>query len=91
MRRIGFALQASSTTAIPDIEKAMNAGAKGIKIVFSGRIGGSDIGRQEKYTSGKIPTSTLRADIDYAQVPAHTRSGFVGIKVWIYKGEKQTK
>lgn len=73
------------------IEKVMNAGAKGIKIVFAGRIGGTDIGRQEKYTSGKIPTSTLRADIDYAQVPALTRSGYVGVKVWIYKGEKQTK
>lgn len=73
------------------IEKVMGAGAKGIKIVFSGRIGGTDIGRKEKYTDGKIPTSTLRADIDYAQVPALTRSGYVGIKVWIYKGEKQTK
>jgi small subunit ribosomal protein S3 len=73
------------------IEKVIGAGAKGIKIVFSGRIGGTDIGRTEKYTSGKIPTSTLRADIDYAQIPALTRSGFVGIKVWIYKGEKQTR
>jgi len=73
------------------IEKVMNAGAKGIKIVFSGRIGGADIGLQEKYTSCKIPTSTLRADIDFAHVPALTRSGYVGIKVWIYKGEKHTK
>lgn len=73
------------------IEKVMGAGAKGIKIVFSGRIGGSDIGRQEKYTQGKIPTSTLRADIDYAHMPALTRSGYVGIKIWIYKGEKQTR
>jgi len=73
------------------IEKVVGAGAKGIKIVFSGRIGGSDIGRQEKYTSGKIPTSTLRADIDFAHVPALTRSGYVGVKVWIYKGEKQTR
>ncbi len=73
------------------IEKAMGAGAKGIKIVFAGRIGGADIGRKEKYTQGKIPTSTLRADIDYAQIPALTRSGYVGIKVWIYRGEKQTK
>jgi len=73
------------------IEKVMAAGAKGIKIIFSGRINGAEISRTEKYTQGKIPTSTLRADIDYAQVPALTRSGYVGIKVWIYKGEKQTK
>lgn len=72
------------------IEKVMSSGALGIKIVFSGRIGGAEISRVEKYDRGKMPTSTLRADIDYAQVPALTRSGYVGIKVWIYKGEKQT-
>ncbi len=72
-------------------EKATNAGAQGVKIVFSGRIGGAEIARREKYSVGKIPTSTLRADIDYAQAAALTRSGYVGIKVWIYKGEKQPK
>lgn len=72
------------------LEKVMAAGAKGVKIVLSGRIGGAEIGRQEKYTQGSIPTQTLRADIDYAESPAYTRSGFVGIKVYIYKGERAT-
>jgi small subunit ribosomal protein S3 len=70
------------------VERVMAAGAKGIKIKFSGRIGGAEIGRVEKYAHGKIPTQTLRADIDYAHVPALTRSGYVGVSVWIYKGEK---
>jgi small subunit ribosomal protein S3 len=71
-------------------EKAMAAGAKGIKIILSGRIGGAEIGRTEKYTLGTVPTQTLRADIDYAQEPALTKSGFVGIKVYVYKGERHT-
>lgn len=71
-------------------QKAMAAGAKGIKIVLSGRIGGAEIGRTEKYTLGTVPTQTLRADIDYAQEPSVTKSGHVGIKVYVYKGEKQT-
>lgn len=70
------------------MEKAMGAGAKGIKIVLSGRINGAEIGRREKYVQGTVPTQTLRADIDYAHMPAPTRSGYVGIKVWIHKGEK---
>lgn len=69
------------------IERVMAAGAEGVKIQLSGRIGGSEIGRQEKYAEGKVPTQTLRANIDYYQTPAHTRSGYVGVKVWIYKGE----
>lgn len=73
------------------IERVMASGAQGIKILFSGRINGAEIGRSEQYTQGKIPSQTLRADIDYAQVPALTRSGYVGIKVWIYKGEKSTR
>lgn len=73
------------------LDKAMDAGAKGIKIQLSGRIGGAEIGRQEKYFRGNIPTQTLRADIDYVQMPSPTRSGYVGIKVWIYKGEKKIK
>lgn len=72
------------------LEKAMAAGAKGIKIVLAGRIGGAEISRTEKYTAGTIPTQTLRADIDYVEEPAYTRSGYVGIKVYVYKGEKQT-
>lgn len=70
------------------LDKAMSAGAQGVKIVLSGRIGGAEIGRTEKYTKGSVPTQTLRADIDYAQSPAHTKSGYVGVKVWVYKGEK---
>lgn len=68
-------------------ERVMAAGAKGIKIQVSGRVGGAEIGRTEKYPLGTIPTQTLRSDIDFAKVPALTRSGYVGIKVWIYKGE----
>ena len=70
------------------LDKAITSGAKGIKIVLSGRISGAEIGRTEKYSKGSVPTQTLRAYIDYAQSPAHTKSGFVGIKVWVYKGEK---
>ena len=69
------------------IEKVMAAGAGGVKIALAGRIGGAEIGRSEKYAQGKVPTQTIRANIDYHQAPAHTRSGYVGIKVWIYKGE----
>jgi len=69
------------------LEKVMAAGAQGVKIAFSGRIGGAEIGRTEKYFEGKIPTQTLRANIDYYQGPALTKSGYVGIKVWIYKGD----
>ncbi|MCC6711583.1 MAG: 30S ribosomal protein S3 [Candidatus Pacebacteria bacterium] len=69
------------------LEKVMAAGAKGVKIQLSGRVGGAEIGRTEKYFQGSVPTQTLRANIDYFEVPAKTRSGYVGIKVWIYKGE----
>lgn len=70
------------------IERVMAAGAKGIKIVLSGRIAGAEISRREKFQSGKVPLQTLRADIDYAEFPALTKSGYIGVKVWIYKGEK---
>jgi small subunit ribosomal protein S3 len=73
------------------MDRIMNAGAKGVKIVFSGRIGGAEIGRTEKYSRGKVPLQTLRADIDYAQQPSLTKLGYIGIKVWIYKGEKEIK
>jgi small subunit ribosomal protein S3 len=69
------------------LEKVMNAGAKGVKIALSGRIGGAEIGRSEKYALGSVPTQTLRAQIDYYHMPSLTRSGYVGIKVWINKGE----
>lgn len=70
------------------IERSTTAGAKGIKVALSGRIGGAEIARKEKFVSGKIPLQTLRAKIDFADVPALTRSGYVGVKVWIYQGEK---
>ncbi len=69
------------------MDKVMSAGAKGVKIALSGRIGGAEIGRAEKYAQGTVPTQTLRANIDYFEAPAATKSGYVGIKVWIYKGE----
>jgi small subunit ribosomal protein S3 len=69
------------------LEKVMGAGAKGVKICLAGRIGGAEIGRTEQYFQGKVPTQTIRANIDFFQTPAKTRSGYVGIKVWINKGE----
>ena len=71
------------------MERTMQAGAKGIKVLLAGRINGAEIARREPYQAagGSVPLQTLRADIDYAQVPALTRSGYVGVKVWIYKGE----
>ena len=71
------------------MEKMMAAGAIGAKVVLSGRIAGAEISRREKYIEGSMPTQTLRADIDYAEEPALTKSGYVGIKVWVYKGERE--
>lgn len=68
------------------IERVMGAGAKGIKITLSGRIAGAEISRTEKFAEGKVPLQTLRAEIDYAQVPALTKSGYIGVKVCIFKG-----
>ncbi len=73
------------------IERVMNARAKGVKIVLSGRIAGAEISRREKYSQGTVPAQTLRADIDYGQVAAFTKSGYIGVKVWIHRGEKLTK
>lgn len=72
---------------LQSIERVMQSGAKGVKISLAGRIGGAEIGRTEKYFEGSIPTQTLRANIDYYHQSAYTRSGYVGVKVWIYKGE----
>lgn len=69
------------------IRNAMKAGAKGIKTLVSGRLGGADMARSEGYTEGTIPLHTLRADIDYATAEADTTFGKIGVKVWIYKGE----
>jgi small subunit ribosomal protein S3 len=73
------------------IDRAMDAGAKGAKIVLSGRIGGAEISRREKYSKGKVPTQTLRSNIDYFEAPAYTKSGYVGIKVWVYRGDESMK
>ena len=67
-------------------DASRNAGAKGIKIQLSGRIGGAEIARVEKYINGSIPLHTLQADISYGQVHCRTPYGVIGIKVWIYKG-----
>lgn len=64
----------------------MAAGAEGIQIVLSGRIAGAEIARTEKYKKGTVPLSTIRKDIDFAAVPALTKSGYVGVKVWINRG-----
>ncbi len=67
--------------------RSMRAGAKGIKIVCKGRLGGAEMARTESYHEGTVPLQTLRADIDYGFVEAHTTYGRIGVKVWIYRGE----
>lgn len=71
------------------VERVMQAGAKGVKVVLSGRIGGAEIARREWKALGSIPLHTLRANIDFAIYPALTKSGYVGVKVWINKGESK--
>jgi len=69
------------------IASTMRLGAEGIKVLISGRVGGAEMARSEMYSEGRVPLQTLRADIDYALVEAHTTYGRIGIKVWIFKGE----
>ncbi len=69
------------------IMRTMKAGARGVKVQISGRLGGAEIARSERNHDGKVPLHTLRADIDYAHVEAFTTFGRIGVKVWIYKGE----
>jgi len=69
------------------IMRSMKAGARGIKVQVSGRLGGAEIARTERNADGKVPLHTLRADIDYAHVEAFTTFGRIGVKVWIYRGE----
>lgn len=69
------------------VTRTMRMGAKGIKVMCSGRLGGAEIARTESTRDGSIPLHTLRADIDYGTAEAHTTYGRVGVKVWIYKGE----
>ncbi|MBQ3389967.1 MAG: 30S ribosomal protein S3 [Firmicutes bacterium] len=73
------------------ISRAMKAGAKGIKVVVSGRVGGAEIARSEKYSEGNVPLHTLRADIGYGFWEANTTYGKLGVKVWINHGEILTK
>lgn len=73
------------------MQNAMRVGAKGIKIMTSGRLNGADIARSEWYREGRVPLHTLRANVDYATSEAHTTYGVLGLKVWVYKGEGNEK
>ncbi|MBD8976730.1 30S ribosomal protein S3 [Veillonella magna] len=81
-RRIGFRRAMKQA-----VGRTMRLGAKGIKVMVSGRLGGAEIARSESYREGSIPLHTLRANIDYGTAEAHTTYGCIGVKVWIYKGE----
>lgn len=70
------------------IDAAMKAGARGIKTQVGGRIGGVDLARKEWFMAGRMPLQTIRADIDYGTARASTKYGILGVKVWIYKGDK---
>jgi len=69
------------------VQRTMQRGAKGIKVIVGGRLGGSEMSRRETEKDGRVPLHTLRADIDYGLAEAHTTFGRIGVKVWIYKGE----
>jgi small subunit ribosomal protein S3 len=69
------------------VQRTMKAGAKGVKVAVSGRLGGAEMARREWDKEGRIPLGTLRADISYGQVHAHTTYGRIGVKVWIYRGD----
>lgn len=73
------------------MQSAIKLGAQGIRINCSGRLGGAEIARMEWYREGRVPLHTLRADIDYALVEAHTAYGIIGIKTWVYRGDVYTK
>ncbi|MAU24678.1 MAG: 30S ribosomal protein S3 [Dehalococcoidia bacterium] len=81
-RRVAF--RRAVNTAM---QRTMQVGAQGIKVVVSGRLSGADIARTEKYMQGRVPLHTLRAEIDYEISEANTTYGVIGIKVWIYKGD----
>jgi small subunit ribosomal protein S3 len=69
------------------VQRTMKAGAKGVRIAVAGRLGGAEMARREWEREGRIPLGTLRADISYGQVHAHTTYGRIGVKVWIYRGD----
>lgn len=70
------------------ITQAQRAGARGVKVMCSGRLGGAEMSRTEWYREGRVPLHTLRADVDYGLAAAKTSYGIIGVKVWIFKGEK---
>jgi len=72
------------------VESALRFGARGIKVRVSGRLNGAEIARSEWYLHGQLPLQTLRADIDYGFAQAFTTYGAIGVKVWLYKGERLT-
>ncbi|HSH18573.1 MAG TPA: 30S ribosomal protein S3 [Candidatus Saccharimonadales bacterium] len=81
-RRMSFRRAIKSSAAA-----TMRAGALGVRIQVSGRLNGAEMSRREKEVAGSVPLHTIRANIDFAQVPAQTQAGIIGVKVWIYKGE----
>jgi len=90
-QRIAFELQRRiphRRVVTKAIERVMQSGALGIKVVLSGRLGGAEISRTEKFHKGSVPTQTLRENIDYAEIPALLKRGYVGIKVYIHKKEE---
>jgi small subunit ribosomal protein S3 len=70
------------------VGKALRSGAEGIKVSVGGRLNGAEIARTEKYREGRVPLHTIRADIDYGTAEAYTSYGLIGVKVWVFKGEK---
>ena len=74
---------------VQTLDRVMTAGAYGVKIKLAGRIAGAEISRRETYKTGSIPLSTIREPVEYAEVPALTKSGYVGVKVWIYKKKSE--
>ncbi|MCX8117931.1 MAG: 30S ribosomal protein S3 [Desulfobacterota bacterium] len=81
-RRVGFRRAMKKA-----VSSAMKLGAKGIKIAVSGRLGGAEMARHERYLEGRVPLHTLRADIDFGLAEAKTTYGVIGVKVWIFHGE----
>ena len=71
------------------IQSTMSMGAEGIRVCVSGRLNGNEIARSETYREGRVPLHTLRAQIDYTITESHTSYGIIGVKVWIYTGEKR--
>lgn len=82
-RRVNFRRAAKEA-----VGRAMRIGAEGVKVSVAGRLNGAEIARTEQYKDGRIPLHTLRAEIDYGFAEAHTTYGIIGVKVWVFKGEK---